>query len=440
MRVWGILILLAGIIGCQSKTAEETTKTESAAKEPAANNAEVPRPMELPFKPLAPPTQAEIDAGWIQLFDGKTLFGWEADDAGKPDAVNWTVKNGVITADAGGIGLLMTYVPFADYEFRCEYRLAKDGNSGVFLRTVPNPTDPAVDCYELNFCENHKAFPTGSLVARHKVPQSLLRDNQWIPVHVTVQGPRIQAKFGGEKVLDFTDNSEHVRLSGRIGLQKNEGKIEFRHIALKPLGTKSLFNGKDLSGWRQVPGSKSQFDVDKGAIHVKNGLGFLETENTWADFLLAGAGDHKNRRLQQRDFLSRDAGRRGAIHQRLRTAGAERSQSEGLQGIPRRPHRGHFPPGQPPEDRLRMITSGSISRWWPPVPGLRRGSMAIRWRPGKTTANRMRIPAEANASKPGTSVCKATMTPPTWNTAISKSPHTENCHYPAADAARLAEN
>lgn len=283
MRNWSVLILLIAAIGCAGET-EKTGK--SPEQEKAGNGPEVPQPMEPAFKPLAPPSAEEIDSGWVQLFDGETLFGWEANDVGQEESVNWRVEEGTITADSGKPGLLLTYVPYADYEFRCEYRLAEGGNSGVFLRTVPNPTDPAVDCYELNFCEVHEGYPTGSLVGRKKGKQPLLSSNQWVPVRVIVKGNSIQAWFGEEQVLNFADDSENVLRSGRIGLQKNEGKVQFRHVALKPLGMQSLFNGEDLSGWRVVPGSKSEFQVEDGTIHVTNGLGFLETEQAWADFVL----------------------------------------------------------------------------------------------------------------------------------------------------------
>jgi hypothetical protein len=284
MRTWGILILLAAI-GCQGKP--EPAKTNgSETPEAAGGNPEVPEAMEPAVELLPPLSEQEIQAGWIRLFDGESLFGWEADDAGETDAVNWRVEEGIITADADGPGLLMTWVPFADYEFRCEYRLAEGGNSGVFLRTVPNPANPAVDCYELNFCEDHKTFPTGSLVGRMKVSRPLLQENEWTVVEVAVKGPRIQARFNGEEVLDFTDQSENQRVSGRIGLQKNAGKIEFRRVAVRPLGTEPIFSGNDLAGWRVVPGSKSEFQVEDGTIRVKGGLGFLETEQTWDDFIL----------------------------------------------------------------------------------------------------------------------------------------------------------
>ncbi len=280
MRFWVLLIVLVGFLGCKGKS------SEPKPEEPIGKNPKVPAALVPDFAPLADPTKTEIAEGWLQLFDGETLFGWEPNDKGKENAVNWRVEQGVITADEGEPGLLLTYVPFADFEFRCEYRLAKNGNSGVFLRTNGNQPDITKDCYELNFCENHDSFPTGSLVERRKVDKPLVNDNQWIPVHVTCRGKTIKARFGDQNVLDFTDDSENAPLSGRIGLQKNAEKIEFRHLAIKPLGTKPIFNGKDLTGWRGVAGSKSQFEVNEGTIQVTGGKGFLETENTWANFVL----------------------------------------------------------------------------------------------------------------------------------------------------------
>ena len=87
-------------------------------------------------------------------------------------------------------------------------------------------------------------------------------------------------------VLEFTDESEHKVAAGFVGLQMNEGRVRFRNIFLRPLGGDAVFNGKDLSGWRVVPGSKSEFKVVDETIHVTNGRGFLETERKWKDFVL----------------------------------------------------------------------------------------------------------------------------------------------------------
>ena len=226
-------------------------------------------------------TSDEIAAGWIKLFDGATMFGWKANND-----VNWQITEGVIHADSGAPGLLVTTSEFADYELRCDFRLEKGGNSGIFLRSVFSPKDPTKDCYELNMCDTHPAFPTGSLVGLKKPDKPVSGEEKWMTYHVTAKGNRIDVKLDGVPVLSYTDVRPTARLRGFIGLQKNAGKAEYRSVYLRPLSTTSLFDGKDLAGWRVVPGGKSQFDVSDGAIRVHGGGGFLETESTWGDFVL----------------------------------------------------------------------------------------------------------------------------------------------------------
>lgn len=226
-------------------------------------------------------TREDLENGWVQLFDGETLYGWKANSD-----LNWGVKDGVISADEGKPGLLCTTTRFANYELRYDYKLAAGGNSGVFLRTAFTPTDPAVDCYELNMCDTHPAFGTASLVKRAKPESPILGDGEWHTVIARVDGPKLAVNFDGKDVLEYTDPAEKPLQTGLIGLQMNGGKIEFRNVFLRPLGTTPLFDGKTLNGWRTVPGSKSQFTVNDGTIHVKDGRGFLETERTASNFVL----------------------------------------------------------------------------------------------------------------------------------------------------------
>ena len=224
---------------------------------------------------------AEIAGGWIKLFDGETMFGWKANND-----VNWQITDGVVHADAGEPGLLVTTTEFADYELLCDFRLSKGGNSGIFLRSVFAPKDPTQDCYELNMCDSHPAFPTGSLVGLAKPEKPVGGEEKWMTYHVVVQDNRIDVKLDGQAILSYTDTRPAARRRGFIGLQKNAGKAEYRNVYLRPLATKPLFNGKDLTGWRPVPGTKSQFSVVDGTIHLVNGSGFLETQSTWGDFIL----------------------------------------------------------------------------------------------------------------------------------------------------------
>lgn len=223
----------------------------------------------------------EIAAGWIKLFDGETMFGWKANND-----VNWQITDGVVHADKGEPGLLLTTTEFADFELRCDFRLEKGGNSGIFLRSVFSPKDPTKDCYELNMCDSHPAFPTGSLVGLVKPDKPVSGEEKWMTYSLSVVGNRFVIKLDGKPVLSYTDERPRARKRGFIGLQKNAGKAEYRNVYLRPLSTKPLFNGKDLAGWRVVPGGKSEFTVEEGTIHVLNGRGFLETESTWGDFVL----------------------------------------------------------------------------------------------------------------------------------------------------------
>ena len=62
-----------------------------------------------------PLTDEEISAGWISLFDQRSLFGWDV-----PSVSNWRVEDGVIVVDAGEKSLLMTPFELDDFELRCE--------------------------------------------------------------------------------------------------------------------------------------------------------------------------------------------------------------------------------------------------------------------------------------------------------------------------------
>jgi len=225
-------------------------------------------------------TAEELADGWILLFDGQTLFGW------KPvSKANWKAAGGVISASEGEQGLLRTTSQFGNYVLKVDFRAAKGADSGVFLRTSPEPTDVKRKCYELNIAgAADSQWPTGSLVERKRAEGNPDKTD-WQTFEVTADEGHFLVKLDGQTVLDYTDPKPLGR--GFIGLQFRSGRIEFRNIKLKPLGTKSLFNGKDLTGWKTYPDMKSVFSVTpEGYLNVKNGRGQLETEGRWADFTL----------------------------------------------------------------------------------------------------------------------------------------------------------
>ena len=258
-----------------------------AADPPAAKPAP-PTKADAPVQPAvaeqvieAPPallSQDEIAAGWISLFDGQSLFGWQAHSK-----ADWKVQDGAITVTAGDPGLLCTTVPFADYELHMEFRADPQTNSGIFLRTPPvvDKADVTTRCYELNIAPAENPFPTGSFVGRQKAAAEC-QDEGWREFDATLEGDHAVVKYNGKVVLDYADPKPVGR--GLIGLQLNSGKVEFRNIRLKPLSLKSIFNGNDLSGWKENGDSK--FSVDDQVLHVKGGKGHLESTDSFGDFVV----------------------------------------------------------------------------------------------------------------------------------------------------------
>ena len=224
-------------------------------------------------------TPRELADGWIALFDGESLFGWEPGSK-----ANWRIEESAITVDDGEAGLLCTTSEFNDYVLKLEFRCAANTNSGIFLHTALKPENPGSDCYELNIAGPDNPFPTGSLVQRAKADRPV-DAGDWQEFEVSLQADAVAVKLNGEPLLSYTDPQPLQR--GRIGLQLNKGRVQFRNIRLKPLGLANLLNGKDLSGWRTYPDQPSRFTVtDEGWLHVENGRGQLESEASYGDFVL----------------------------------------------------------------------------------------------------------------------------------------------------------
>ena len=283
-QILAFISVMLFVAGCENESAtvpmppssQLATQATKSTAEPASDTAA----SVLEF--VAPPlTAEEIQAGWISLFDGRTLFGWDV-----PTVTNWHVEDGAIVADSGEKSLLLTPFHFDDFELRCSFHVAEGGNSGIFLRTADNATNPAKDTYELNICDSHATHKSGSLVGRFIAENAPAVEGAWHDFRILCEGPGIQVWLDEKQIIDFTDTSDAIRLTGRIGLQMNQGRSAFRNILLRPLPLKPLLNGTDTAGWTVVPGSKSEFTIQDGLLHVSNGPGFLETNETYGDFVL----------------------------------------------------------------------------------------------------------------------------------------------------------
>ncbi len=281
------LAFLCLAAGCRRRAAEAPPDASAGAAESSHGTVRVDAPREptRPDPPLkfVPPdlTAQEIESGWVSLFDGVSLFGWDV-----PSDGNWRVEGACIVADDGPVSLLTFPFCFGDFELRCDVHLEPGGNSGIFLRSAANPRDPKTDTWEMNICDSHASFPTGSIVGRHRAAGVPAVEGAWHTFRIRCHENRVQVWLDDAPITDFTDDSPFVRRRGTIGLQKNSGRAAFRNIFVRPIDWTNLFNGRSLDGWTAVDGSESRFEVHDGLLQVRGGPGFLQTDSVHQDFLL----------------------------------------------------------------------------------------------------------------------------------------------------------
>ena len=292
------LVVLSSIclpLGCRNSeqadpgTSADSQSTDATSPESATEPEAPVAPQAYELEPKALLEQrlpaVETQQGWVRLFDGQSLFGW--DMAGMAD---WKVSEGKLVVTTGDQSLLCTAVPWRNYEFKVDFKADSSTNSGIFFRTPLFPADPKTDCYELNIAPADNPFPTGSLVGREKVQLKEFDANQWHTYKVTVEDATVTVHLDDQELYAYVDPNPLP--AGRIGLQHNSGKVEFRNVMIKPLGLQSMLPpdataGSELVGWKRYPEMQGSFDFDEeGSLHVKGGKGQLESETEHADFVL----------------------------------------------------------------------------------------------------------------------------------------------------------
>lgn len=168
----------------------------------------------------------------VNLFNGKDLSGWKASGQNQ-----WIVKNGILTSPKAGSNLI-TEQKYNDFKLHVEFKYAKGGNSGVYLRGR----------YELQIEDSKKdAHPNsvlfggiyGFLTANEMVT---LGPDEWQSYDITLVGRLVTVVANGKTIIS---NQEIPGITGGA-LDSNEGEpgpiylqgdhepIEYRKIVITP--------------------------------------------------------------------------------------------------------------------------------------------------------------------------------------------------------------
>ena len=210
-------------------------------------------------------SDAERRDGWRLLFDGKTTAGW-VEVTGKPFPSNcWTIEDGSLKAlvRTDGFQDIRTVEAFASFELEFDWKILKDGNSGVkyWIQRVDEWTNAAgrqarARGLEYQLADDANADAASdprrvagslySLIAPS--PRVAPKIGDFNHSRLVVRGHRVEHWLNGIKVVEFDSEADEVQKLLRsnstagsarivqkspISLQNHSSDAWFRNIKIR---------------------------------------------------------------------------------------------------------------------------------------------------------------------------------------------------------------
>ena len=137
---------------------------------------------------------------------------------------NWRVDNGLVLADQGKGGFLVTKKSYKDFEIRAEFWAASDTNSGIFIRAT-NPQKIGADTsYEVNIWDIRPdpKYGSGAIVdfAAVTTPLQNTVGGKWNVLEIRAVGNEITVILNGIQTVKL-NNSKFA--AGPFALQYGAG-------------------------------------------------------------------------------------------------------------------------------------------------------------------------------------------------------------------------
>ena len=253
-------------------------------------------------------------AGFTRLFNGENLQGWQGlagdiysrrkmseeqlrTEQARADSVmhaHWNVKDGMLYFDGKGQSLC-TVKDYQNFELRLDWKIGKHGDSGIYLRGVPQVQiwDPVEQEVGSGGLYNNKNHPDKPLVFAD------MPVGEWNTFRMIMQGDSVTVYLNDFLVVDhvklenYWQRGDPIPACGPLELQAHNTPLWFRNIYIRELESEqdaermALFNGRDLQGWQQIGGERENWHVDDELLYTEGeGGGWLATSSEFGDFIL----------------------------------------------------------------------------------------------------------------------------------------------------------
>ncbi len=215
-------------------------------------------------------TDTEVAEGWQLLFDGKSLKGWHK-YGGKPVGSAWKIADGTFYLDTTikenwqikDGGDIVSDEEFEHFHLKLEWKIAKDGNSGIMFYVHENTVKykwPWETAPEMQVLDNeghpdakipkHRAGDLYDLISCSK--ETVKKYEEWNLAEIKCVNGKLDFYLNGENVVStnlWDDNwkklvagSKFVKMpdfgtykKGKIALQDHGNTVWYRNVMIKKL-------------------------------------------------------------------------------------------------------------------------------------------------------------------------------------------------------------
>ncbi|HEY7427116.1 MAG TPA: DUF1080 domain-containing protein [Gemmataceae bacterium] len=205
----------------------------------------------LAGSPASSEGPAGDEEGFVSLFNGKDLTGWQARRLEKK---GYVVEKGCLVCPADGGGFLFSEKEYADFILRLEFKLSKRANNGIAIRSPLVKESPAYEGIEIQVLDDPRyegqlkpAQYHGSVYDVIPAKRGALKPvGEWNQQEIVCRGRHIRVVLNGETILDadldkikdaelLRKHPGLARTKGHIGFLGHGSRVEFRNVRIKEL-------------------------------------------------------------------------------------------------------------------------------------------------------------------------------------------------------------